>query len=232
MVDFFAFKGWRPSSGKAEEVAAVPYDVVNTEEARAIVASAPDSLLRVTRPDVDLPDGASLYSDAAYEGAKNALNRLIDEGVIAQDGNAGYYAYAQHMGDHVQTGIVGLVSASDYWADRIKKHEFTRPTKEDDRMRHIEAVGAHLGPVFMAYRTRAAVDECIQAVTAETPDVDFVAPDGIRHQVWPIASGEAIALLESEFKALDASHRRRTPPRGGGLKIGRGCAAGDPKGLF
>ena len=233
MVDFFAFKGWRPTPDKAEEVAAVPYDVVNTEEARALVTSAPDSLLRVTRPDVDLPDGASLYSDAAYEGARHALNRLIDDGVITQDGTAGYYAYAQHMGAHVQTGIVGLVSASDYWADRIKKHEFTRPTKEDDRMRHIEAVGAHLGPVFMAYRTRAAVDACIQSVTAQTPEVDFVAPDGIRHQVWPIASGEAIALLESEFKALDAlyiadgHHRAAAASR-----IGRDCAAGDPKGLF
>ena len=108
------------------------------------------------------------------------------------------------MGDHVQTGLVGLVTADDYWSDRIKKHEFTRPTKEDDRMRHIEAVRAHLGPVFLAYRAQEKIDHTIAEVTKAEPEVDFVAADGIRHQVWPISEPERVSLISDNFSKLDA----------------------------
>ncbi|MEE2757161.1 MAG: DUF1015 family protein [Myxococcota bacterium] len=204
MVDFIAFKAWRPRTELAQEVAAVPYDVVDTEEARALVKDAPNSLLRVTRPDVDLPDGSSLYGEASYQGACAAFDRLISQGVLVEDEQPNYYAYAQHMGDHVQTGLVGLVTADDYWADRIKKHEFTRPTKEDDRMRHIDAVRAHLGPVFLAYRAQEEIDQTIAKVTQNDPEVDFVAVDGIRHQVWPISDVASVALINENFSKLDA----------------------------
>ncbi|MBV70194.1 MAG: hypothetical protein CMH52_02510 [Myxococcales bacterium] len=204
MVDFIAFKAWRPRTELAQEVAAVPYDVVDTDEARALVKDAPNSLLRVTRPDVDLPDGASLYGESSYQGACAAFERLVSQGVLVEDEQPNYYAYAQHMGDHVQTGLVGLVTADDYWADRIKKHEFTRPTKEDDRMRHIDAVRAHLGPVFLAYRAQDEIDQVIAQVTHTAPDVDFVAADGIRHQVWPISDPKNVTLIEGSFAKLDA----------------------------
>ena len=131
MVDFHAFAGWRPAPEYAADVAAVPYDVVNTAEARVEVEGKPDSILRVTRPDVDLPDGASLYDETAYATARAAFNRLIDEEVLREDSVPHLYAYAQTMGAHRQVGLMGMASAADYWDDRIKKHEFTRPTKED-----------------------------------------------------------------------------------------------------
>lgn len=233
MVDFKAFSGWRPRTDKAREVAAVPYDVVNTEEARALVQDAPDSLLRVTRPDVDLPDGTSLYGTEAYQGAQSAFDRLIETGVIQQDDRPHYYAYAQQMGEHRQLGLVGLASAADYWADRIKKHEFTRPTKEDDRMRHIEAVRAHLGPVFLAYRAHAEVDAILAAATVGPAEVDFVADDGITHQIWPIADSAAVTSLQAAFDSIDAlyiadgHHRAAAASR-----IGKDAESGDDRSHF
>jgi uncharacterized protein (DUF1015 family) len=233
MVDFRAFAGWRPRTDKAEEVAAVPYDVVNTEEARALVANAPDSLLRVTRPDVDLPDGTSLYGSEAYNGAQAAFERLLSEGIIVQDSAPHFYAYAQHMGDHQQLGLVGLASAADYWADRIKKHEFTRPTKEEDRMRHIEVLRSHLGPVFMAYRAHAEIDALLASATSSTPEIDYVAPDGIRHQLWPISKEETVSALTDAFSAIDAlyiadgHHRAAAASR-----VGRDANETDPRGHF
>lgn len=233
MVDFRPFRGWRPITEKAAEVAAVPYDVVDTAEARALVKGAPDSLLRVTRPDVDLPDGTSLYGEAAYGGAKAAFARLLDAGVIVQDATPGYYAYAQSIGDHHQVGIVGLASADDYRADRIKKHEHTRPKKEDDRKRHIEAVRAHLGPVFLAFRARGEVAAVIEAVCAKAPEVDFTGPDDVRHQVWPIFESDRIATLEKAFAAVpalyiaDGHHRAAAATR-----VGEGAAPDAARGRF
>jgi uncharacterized protein (DUF1015 family) len=233
MVDFRAFKGWRPRDEQAAEVAAVPYDVVNTAEARDLVANHPKSLLRVTRPDVDLPDGTSLYGKEAYDGAKTAFQRLLEDGDIVQDKVAHYYAYAQHMGAHIQVGLVGLASASDYWADRIKKHEYTRPKKEDDRMRHIEAVRAHLGPIFLAYRAHEKIDALVSEVITTKAAVDFIAPDGIRHQVWPISGHDDIACIQNAFQGIDAlyiadgHHRAAAASR-----IGKGAEDGEAKGHF
>lgn len=233
MVDFVAFRGWRPTTDKAAEVAAVPYDVVDTEEARREVAGKPDSLLRVTRPDVDLPDGASLYDEAAYAGARKAFDRLLADGVIRQDEAPGFYVYAQSIDGHRQVGLVGLASAEDYRAGRIKKHEFTRPTKEDDRKRHIEAVRAHLGPVFLAYRASAAIEGLVDDAMARPPEVDFEAGDGVRHQVWPVFDGKTVAGLEEAFRAVpalyiaDGHHRAAAAAR-----VGEGAAIGEARGRF
>ncbi|MBU0553095.1 DUF1015 family protein [Myxococcota bacterium] len=204
MVDFRALRALRPKNEEAAQIAAVPYDVVDTAEARALVASAPHSILRVTRPDVDLPDGASLYAPAAYAQAKATFEAMIAEGALVQDPSPAFFAYAQTMDNRRQVGLMGLASAADYWADKIKKHEFTRPQKEDDRMRHIEALGAHLGPVFLAYRAQPQISALIDAVIAPPAEVDFIAPDGVRHEVWPIREAAQIEALEGAFAQLDA----------------------------
>lgn len=233
MVDFRAFKGWRPMPDCVEEVAAVPYDVVNTAEARALVADAPRSMLRVTRPDVDLPDGASLYDDTAYAQARQALQRLVDDKVIVRDPARAFYAYAQTMNGRQQIGLMGTVSALDYAAGRIKKHEFTRPKKEDDRMRHIEAARAHLGPVFLTFRATETIAARMATLTAEAPEVDFVAPDGVRHTLWPVDRPDDIQALEVAFAAVpalyiaDGHHRAAAASR-----VGAGASADEPRGRF
>ncbi len=233
MVDFRAFVGWRPPVEETPNVADVPYDVVSTTEARTRVEDRPHSILRVTRPDIDLPDGSSLYGEAAYAQAQSAFSNLIERGMLNEDSKAGYYVYAQQMGDHRQVGIVGLASADDYWNDRIKKHEFTRPQKEDDRLRHIEAVGAHLGPIFLAYRAHNQIELTVESIVAQPAEVDFVADDGVLHQLWPIyeeAIVDKIAKWFGEVPALyiaDGHHRAAAASR-----IGRGAAPNDPRGLF
>ncbi|MCA9537618.1 MAG: DUF1015 domain-containing protein [Myxococcales bacterium] len=233
MVDFNAFAGWRPAPARAAEVAAVPYDVVDTAEARALVDGLPDSILRVTRPDVDLPDGTSLHEPAAYAAAQAAFARLIEKGVLQKDATPHFYAYAQRMGTHRQVGLMGLASAADYRAGRIKKHEFTRPAKEDDRKRHIEAVRAHLGPVFLAYRASADINARVARLTAGPAVVDFVAPDGIQHQLWPIDDAKDVAALTAAFAALpafyiaDGHHRAAAAAR-----VGEGAGDDDPRSRF
>lgn len=233
MVDFIAFRGWRPTKEKAAEVAAVPYDVVDTIEGRREAEGRPDSLLHVTRPDIDLPDGTSLYDDAVYAGARKAFDRLLDGGVIRQDAERGFYVYAQSIGDHRQLGLMGLASAEDYRAGRIKRHEFTRPAKEDDRKRHIETVRAHLGPVFLACRSVPAITKRIEAVASGPAEVDFTAPDGVRHTLWPVFAPAFIADLEAAFAAVpalyiaDGHHRAAAAAR-----VGEGAPPGDARGRF
>lgn len=234
MVDFVAFEALRPPKSKAAEVACVPYDVVNTAEARALAAQHPDSLLRVTRPDIDLAEGVDIHGPAAYAQAKAAFQRLIDTGALVRDAQPGLFVYAQTMGDHRQVGVVGAASAADYAAGLIKKHEFTRPDKEDDRMRHIEAVGAHLGPVFVAFKAVDSIDALIAAVTAGAPEVDFVAEDGIRHVLWPVFEPKTVAAFEAAFadevSALyiaDGHHRTAAAAR-----VGAGAGPDQARGRF
>ncbi len=232
MVDFRAFSGLRPAQGFASKVAAVPYDVLNTQEAQALVAEEPYSLLGVTRPDVDLPVGCSLYSEAAYEAAQRRFQELRAEGILVESSRA-FYAYAQTMKGRRQLGLMGVASAADYWADRIKKHEFTRPNKEDDRMRHIEALKAHLGPVFLSYRSSPEIDALMEEAIRGAADVDFLAPDAVRHQLWFIQGEAEIEALELAFSALpclyiaDGHHRAAAASR-----IGRGAPEGEPKAQF
>lgn len=198
------FKGWRPSADRAPEVTSVPYDVVSTEEARALAEGKPHSMLHVIRPEIDLAPEADAHDQAAYDQAKAAFERIIDEGGLAQDESPGLYVYAQQMGEHRQVGLMCLAHTEDYWADLIKKHEHTRPAKEDDRMRHISTVGAHLGPVFLAYARRAAVDDLISAITATDPEVSFTAEDGVIHTLWPVFDEAQLADLGRAFGEVPA----------------------------
>jgi uncharacterized protein (DUF1015 family) len=156
------------------------------------------------KPEIDLEPGVDLYSPEVYaKGAEN-LNRLIADGVLVQDPEPCYYAYQQIMGDHRQVGLVAGASVAEYDRDLIKKHEHTRRVKEDDRTRHVDSLNANTGPVFLTYRRREAIDAVIDEVRAGRPDVDFTAPDGIRHTLWVIRGAAQVEAIRAEFAQVDA----------------------------
>lgn len=220
------FRGLRPAPEHAQDVAAPPYDVVNTQEAAALAEGKPLSFLHISKPEIDLPPGTDPYAPEVYaKGAEN-IARMIKDGVLLRDPAPRYYVYRIQLGDHVQTGIVGGGSVAAYDANRIRRHEFTRPDKEDDRVRQIEAVGAQTGPVFTAHRPDPALAEVTARVTGRAPayEVDLA---GARHTLW-VVDGEAdIAAINAAFDAMeviyiaDGHHRsaaasRVAAARGGG----------------
>lgn len=198
------FAGLRPAPGRAAEVAAPPYDVMNTFEARIMVAGRPLSFLHISRPEVDLPEGIDPYAPEVYAKARENLERMLAQGILVRDPDPRYYVYRLTMGDHVQTGLVAAASVAAYEAERIKRHEFTRPVKEDDRVRQIDALNAQTGPAFLVYRAAPQIDQVLYRVSTGAPEVDFRAPDGVRHQIWPIADQDTILGLTAAFDALDA----------------------------
>ena len=198
------FAALRPPRDIAARVAAPPYDVVSTAEARALAAGNPDSFLHVSRPEIDLPAGVDEHADEVYEQGRAALADFRARGALVLDPEARYLVYRQVMGEVVQTGVVGVVDVDDYAAARIKKHEFTRPDKEDDRTRHIDVLSAHDEPVFLLHRRDESIAEVIAQVTAGEPEVDFVAPDGVAHTLWVVADAGLIARLAAAFDAIDA----------------------------
>jgi uncharacterized protein (DUF1015 family) len=196
--------GLRPVPEHAADVAAPPYDVLNTAEARVRVAGKPHSFLHISKPEVDLPEDTDPYAAKVYaKGAEN-LQNLIDAGILMRDNQPCYYVYRLRMGDHVQTGIVFGGSVADYDVNRIRKHEFTRPQKEDDRVRQITELNAQTGPVLLAYRSSTQVKKIIDAVAATEPAYDLVADDGIGHTLWVIDQAETIQQLTGLFDAMDA----------------------------
>lgn len=214
------FSALRPAAAVAAKLASVPYDVVDTAEARALAAGNPVSFLHVSRPEIDLPDGTDLYSDAVYAQAVKALNGLIDGGALVRDSEPAYYAYRQIMGEHSQTGIVACCHIDDYAADVIRKHEKTRQDKEDDRTRHVLELNANTGPVFLTYRDQSALDAVVARATQAEPLYDFTAADSIRHTVWKLsaADGQAVrALFDSVPVAYvaDGHHRAKAAWRAG-----------------
>lgn len=198
------FRGLRPVPEHAADVAAPPYDVLNTAEARERAAGKPWSFLHISKPEIDLPEGTDPYSPEVYtKGAEN-LRRQIEEGILIRDKEPRYYVYRLRMGEHVQTGLVFTGSVADYDSNRIRKHEFTRPQKEDDRVRQITALNAQTGPVLLAYRSSPAVAKIIAKVTANAPVYDLVADDGVGHTIWVMDDADQIAELTRIFDAMDA----------------------------
>jgi len=198
------FAGLRPAPGRAAEIAAPPYDVMNTAEARAMVQGRPWSFLHISRPEVDLPEGTNPYAPEVYAKARSSLDLMLAKGVLVRDPAPCYYVYRLTMGDHVQTGLVAAASVADYDSGRIKRHELTRPVKEDDRVRQIDALNAQTGPVFLVYRATAAIDSVLAAISAANPEVDVTAADGVRHELWTIPDQTTIDGLNAAFQALDA----------------------------
>lgn len=194
-----AFAAVRPNVNDAALVAAVPYDVVDTAEAKALASGNEKSFLHVSRPEIDLPEGTECSSPEAYAQARKALDGLISSGTLVRDGEPKFYAYRQTMGEHSQTGIVATFDTKDYISGVLKQHEKTRKDKEDDRTRHIETLSAQTGPVFLTYRDDSRIDAIVSEACVREPLYDFVAPDGIGHTVWEICSAssdEANKLVE------------------------------------
>ncbi len=181
------FDAVRPKSELAQQVAAVPYDVVNRAEACELAQGNPYSFLHVGRADIDLPADVDPYDPRIYRQAREALDRFVAQGVLVREGAPALYLYRQIMGGRAQTGVVGCVHIDDYEQDVIRKHEKTRQDKEDDRTRHVLTLEAHAEPVFLTYRGRPEIDELSEAVLATDPVHDFTAPDGVRHTVWRIS---------------------------------------------
>ncbi|GMR21317.1 MAG: DUF1015 family protein [Gammaproteobacteria bacterium] len=197
------FAGLRPAADRADDVAAPPYDVLNTEEARRRADGRPWSFLHISRPEIDLPEGTRPYDDAVYRKGKENFDRMLQEGVLLQDEAPRYYLYKLVMDDHEQTGLVAVASVLDYDSNRIRKHEFTRPDKEDDRVKQIDTLGAQTGPVFLTYRHNEAIDALVNRITAAAPDVDITVDDGVRHSLWVVSDNAQIETISQTFDAMD-----------------------------
>src|SRR5688572_13284688 len=218
MSAIFPFAALGPTPHAAAAVAAVPYDVVSTDEARALAAGNPLSFLHVSRPEIDLPHGTNPYSDAVYDLARANFAKLKSAAPLVVEETPSFYVYRLHMGGHVQSGIAACYSIDEYDRGLIKKHEKTRPDKEDDRTRHMLAIGAQTGPVFLTYRASKSVDAIVSRVAELAPLFDFTAVDGVRHQVWRVPETEnqtvvdAFAKIESLYIA-DGHHRAASASR-------------------
>lgn len=206
------FAAVRPDPAFAAQVAAVPYDVVDTAEARALADGNTRSFLHVSRPEIDMPDGTDCSSPEAYAQARKALDALRGDGTLIQDGGPAYYAYRQVMAGRAQTGIVATFDTQDYLAGILKQHEKTRRDKEDDRTNHIRILGAQTGPAFLTYRDGNAYGQAISEIVSEAcrnePLYDFTADDGIRHTVWKIADASQCAAdeLQELFASVPAAY--------------------------
>ena len=208
------FKGVRPPKELVEKVESRPYDVLDSEEARAEAGDNEMSLYHIIKPEIDFPVGTSEYDPRVYEKAAENFQKFQDKGWLVQDDKEQYYIYAQTMNDKTQYGLVVGAYVNDYMTGVIKKHELTRRDKEEDRMKHVRVNNANIEPVFFAYPDNSVLDKLIMKYAATTPEYDFVAPiDGFRHQFWVISDDADIALITEEFKKMpslyiaDGHHR-------------------------
>jgi uncharacterized protein (DUF1015 family) len=213
MATLRPFKAYRPKPEYAAEVAAKPYDVLNSQEAREEVKGHPLSFLHIGKPEVDLDPTVDIHDAIVYEKGRDNLQKLISDGVLVEDAQPCLYLYAQTMGDHTQYGLVGCAAVEEYWDDTIKKHEYTRKDKEEDRCNHVRVTNAHTGPIFLTYPDHADVDTIVDGVRAQPPVTDHVAPDGIRHQTWVISDDATLTRLTEIFTQIpnlyvaDGHHR-------------------------
>ena len=209
-----SFKGLVPTQKNAPEVAAVPYDVVNREEAAALAKGKPFSLLHVDRAEIDLDPEIDPYSAPVYAKARENFDRLQKDGILVREAKPCMYLYRQIVAGHSQTGLVTVCHTEDYEKDIIKKHEKTRQDKEDDRTNLVDALNANTGPIFLTYRQRPGISALIESfMQAEKPINDFTAPDGVRHQLWRVSLGLCVSLtglFESQVPCAyvaDGHHR-------------------------
>lgn len=204
MTVFKPFRAWRPATHLADQVAALPYDVMNEAEAREMTKDHPNTFLRIDRAEVNLPEGVDIHSAEVYQEARRLLDQKIAEGVYVEDGVPGYYVYRLIWKGRAQTGLVGLLSVEDYENDVVKKHEFTRAEKELDRINHVQTTEAHTGPIFITYRANARINEITQSATVNAPEVDITFDDGVTHQVWPITDPALTKEIEEIFTSFPA----------------------------
>lgn len=207
------FKGLRPKPEFASQVAAPPYDVLSSDEARELVKENPNSFLRVNKSEVDFPPEESIYNDEIYQRGRDNLKRLMDDGIMIQDESDCFYLYRLTMNGKNQTGIVATTSVDEYNRGLIKKHEHTRPQKVNDRATHIMTLGAQVGPVFSIFKNNDTIKNLFDQIKATEPDVDFVANDKVRHELWVISGEAEVKALVDAFAGLselyiaDGHHR-------------------------
>lgn len=204
MVTIKPFAALRPKPEFAARICELPYDVMSSDEARQIANGNPLSFLHVSKPEIDLPAATDPYAPEVYKKGKENFQRLIREGALQQDSSPAFYLYREVMGGHSQTGLVAAASCDDYLKGIIKKHELTRPDKEDDRVRHIEALDAQTGPVFLVCRFSPALNALFASRTAAAPEIDFTAKDGVRHTAWVLGAPADLELIQAEFARLPA----------------------------
>lgn len=203
MLDVKSFKAIRPRPDVVEGVVELPYDVMNAQEAREMAQGRPYSFLRISRPEIEFSEDADPISQQMYDKTRDNLQRYISDGVLVEDESPHIYLYRQRMGTHEQTGIVACAHIDDYLEGRIKRHEFTRKDKEEDRKRHVDAANAHTGPVFLAFRDNERLAQLIASDCATKPIYDFVTSDGIGHTVWVAKDASA---YEQAFEQVDAAY--------------------------
>ena len=197
------FRGLRPRTEIAANVASPPYDVINSNEARSMAEGNNYSFLHINKPEIDLPEGTDLYDKSVYERGAENLKKFIDEKILVQDDSEAFYLYQQVMGEHKQIGLVACVSAEEYRQNKIKKHELTRFDKEDDRLNHILSLKAHTGPVFLTYRAQKSIDDLVATIVKENPVYDFQTDDKIQHTFWVVSDQNAIKQISDEFSKID-----------------------------
>ena len=227
MALIFPFAALRPAPAVAAAVAAVPYDVVTTDEARALAAGNPLSFLHVSRAEIDLPPGTDPHADAVYDRATENFRDLRSRAPLVEEEAPTFYVYRLHLGGHTQTGVAACFSIDEYDNDLIKKHEKTRPDKEDDRTRHMTAIGAQTGPVFLTYATSPEIDAIVEPATERDALFDFAAADGVHHQIWTVDVEDHRALVEAFARVphlyiADGHHRAASAARTRRALSGRG----------
>ncbi len=204
MAQIRPFAALRPNPALAGKICELPYDVMSSAEARQMAAGNPLSFLRVSKPEIDLPEIVDICDAQVYAKGRENFSRMISDGALKQDSQPCYYFYRQIMGTHSQTGLAAVASCQDYLDGIVKKHEFTRPDKEDDRVRHIETLNSQTGPVFLVYKANPKLDKIASEVTSQSPDTDFTAADGVRHTSWTVRDASALAAITEIFAAMPA----------------------------
>lgn len=218
------FKGIRPQKKLVDKVAALPYDVMNTEEAREMVKENPYSFLHVDKAQIDMDKNINQYDKSVYEKAKSNLYKMIEDKIYIQDEQKSMYIYRQIMDGRVQTGIVACTSIDDYMNNIIKKHENTRAEKEQDRVNHVDFCNANTGPIFLTYKNVSEIDKIVNEWTEKEPEYNFVAEDGISHIVWVINDKNTVEQLENLFSKVnylyiaDGHHRAASAVRVGKMR--------------
>jgi uncharacterized protein (DUF1015 family) len=246
MADLQPFRAYRPPRELAPRVACPPYDVLSTEEARELARGNEASFLHVSKPEIDFPAGHDPYGDDVYRRGRENFRRMIAAGQLQQDPSPAFYVYRQTMGAHVQSGLVAGASLAEYEDDRIRKHELTRPDKEDDRTRHIDALDANDEPVFLTYAAEPAIDAAVARIEARAPACDFTSSDGVGHTLWTAEDPAEVAALRRLFAEVphlyvaDGHHRSAAAARvhrarresGAGPGASAGARSGAPAGAI
>ena len=222
------FRALRPAPGRAVDVLAPPYDVLSSAEARVRAEGRPWSFLHISKPEIDLGPATDPYDRIVYAKAAENLKNMMSAGVLTRDRKPCYYVYRLTWRDHVQTGLAAVASLEDYATNRIRKHEHTTPTKEDDRVRQIEAINAQTGPVMSGYPNAPTIDAMLAQAATGKADIDVTADDGVRHQLWTIADDATIENLTRAFDVLpavyiaDGHHRSAAAARVAAARKGDG----------